>query len=134
MLNFEKKAACSVFYSLQRELLYSYKYTTAAAPIYLLMGLTSGEAVCLKEAFAYAVAGFAVFNLQYPPAMPKTFLFIEKIILGIEDTTTVKTREYLKHEKAVVSLVAKMNGMNSRRGKKKNGVRKARGTMNAAKK
>ena len=106
----------------------------SSSPHIFIDGIDFGEAVCLKEAFAYAVAGFAVFNLQYPPAMPKTFLFIEKIILGIEDTTTVKTREYLKHEKAVVSLVAKMNGMNSRRGKKKNGVRKARGTMNAAKK
>ena len=73
-----------------------------------------------------------MFNPHYPPAMPKTFLFIEKVILGIKDTTTVKTREYLKHEKAVVSLGAKMNGMNSSRAKKKNGVRKARGTINAS--
>ena len=50
---------------------------------------------------------FASVNLHYPPAMPEAFLFIEKVILGIKDTTTVKMREYLKHEKAVVSLVAK---------------------------
>ena len=92
------------------------------APVYLQIkkekqvevfidGTCFGEATSLKDAFLYGVAAFAVFNLSYPTAMAKTFLFVEKAVFNIEDCTTERTKKQQQITKAVESFIAKVNGM-----------------------